>query len=121
MKVLHIDDYDELRNLYLDMFKNDNHSITSVSGGKEGLELIKKENFDLILLDMIMPEYSGIDFLHDLKKEKPSEVKKVVVVSGLRLEQNQITQLLQFGIHSVEGKPHNLRSIINMQKNMLFK
>jgi len=121
MKVLHVDDSDELRNLYLDMFKNDNHSITSVSTGTEGLELIKNEDFDLILLDMIMPEYSGTDFLQDLKKEKPSELRKVVVVSGLKLDQNQIKQLIEFGIHSVEGKPHNLRSIINMQKNMLFK
>jgi DNA-binding response OmpR family regulator len=121
MKVLHMDDSSDLRNLYQDMFKNDNHSITSISDGREGLELIKKETYDLILLDILMPEYSGMDFLQDLKNEKPSELKKVVVVSALKLEQSQIKQLLEFGIHSVEGKPHNLRSIINMQKNMVFK
>ena len=121
MKVLHIDDSQELRSLYLDMFKNDNHSITSVDNGKEGLDLLTKNNYDLVLLDIIMPDYNGMDFLRDLKKEKPSELKKVVIVSGLKLEQSKIKDLLEFGIHSVEGKPHNLRSIINMQKNMVFK
>lgn len=121
MKVLHIDDSQEICNLYSDMYSIDNHSIWSVNDGKEGLELVVKNDYDLILLDIMMPNYSGIDFLHDLKIQRPSELKKVVVVSVLDFDEEQIEDLKTFGIHSVEDKPSNLQNLVNMQKNMIFK
>jgi CheY-like chemotaxis protein len=121
MKVLHIDDSKEICDLYKDMFTIDNHIITSVNDGNEGLKLVVKNDYDLILLDMIMPEYSGMNFLHDLKIQRPSELKKVVVVSVLAFNEEQMEELMEFGIHSVEEKPPNLQSLVNMQKNMLFK
>jgi len=103
------------------MFTIDNHSISSVNDGKEGLELVVKNDYDLILLDMMMPNYSGIDFLRDLKIHRPSELKKVVVVSVLKFKEAQINELLDFGVHSVEEKPPNLQSLVDIQKNMVFK
>ena len=50
MKVIHIDDSAEIRSLYSDMFTVDNHSITSVNDGREGLDLVLKKDYDLILL-----------------------------------------------------------------------
>jgi len=121
MKVLHIDDSKEICDLYSDMFTIDNHSITSVNEGKEGLELVSKNDYDLILLDMMMPEYSGMDFLRDLKNKRPSELKKVIVVSVLTFSPGAMKELMEFGIHSVEEKPPNLQSLVKMQKNMIFK
>ena len=121
MKVLHIDDSQEICDLYSDMYSIDNHSIWSVNDGKEGLELVFKNDYDLILLDIMMPNYSGIEFLHDLEIQRPSELKKVVVVSVLEFDDEQIKKLTEFGIHSVEDKPPNLQNLVNMQKNMIFK
>ena len=121
MNVLHIDDSKEICELYSDMFTVDNHSITSVNDGREGLDLVLKKDYDLILLDMMMPNYSGMDFLRDLSIKRPSELKKVVVVSVLEFNDAQIKELLSLGIHSVEEKPPNLQSLVNMQKNMVFK
>ena len=121
MNVIHIDDSKEICELYLDMFTIDNHTIKSVNDGKEGLQLVLKNDFDLILLDMMMPNYSGVDFLRDLQIQKPSELRKVVLVSALEFDEDQEKELLDFGIHSIEEKPPNLQSLVNMQKNMIFK
>lgn len=121
MKVLHIDDSPQICDLYSDMFTADNHSITSVNEGKKGLELAIKNNYDLILLDMCMPDYSGLEFLGDLKNQRPSELKKVVVASMLKFNENQIREFLEFGVHSVEEKPRNLQSLVDLQKRMIFK
>lgn len=121
MKVLHIDDSKEICDLYSDMFTVDNHSISSVNDGKTGLKLAVKNDYDLILLDMMMPVYSGMDFLRDLKIQRPSELKKVVVVSVLEFNEGQIAELLDFGVHSIEEKPPNLQNLVSMQKNMVFK
>ena len=121
MKVLHIDDSKEICDLYSDMFSIDNHTIKSVNNGQEGLKLVLKNDYDLILLDMMMPNYSGLTFIHDLKKQRPSELRKVVVVSVLAFDDEQINELRELGIHSVEDKPPNLQSLVNLQKNTIFK
>lgn len=121
MKVLHIDDSDEICELYADMFTADNHEIISVNNGKKGLELILKNDYDLILLDMVMPDYSGMQLVKDLKNKRPSEIKKIVVVSLLQFNQSQIEELLKIGIHSVETKPTNLQKIEIIKKNSWLK
>ena len=121
MRVLHIDDSPEICELYSDMFSADKHTIQSVNTGQEGLELALKNDFDLILLDMCMPQYSGMDFLRDLKKQKPTELKKVVVVSVLKFSPNQTKELLKMGIHSVEEKPTDLQKLEVIKKNMWLK
>lgn len=121
LRVLHIDDSPEICELYSDMFTADNSTIQSVNTGKEGLSLVLKNDYDLILLDMCMPQYSGMDFLRDLTKQRPSELKKVVVVSVLKFSPTQIKELLKMGIHSVEEKPTNLQKLEIIKKNTWLK
>ncbi len=121
MRILHIDDSPEICELYSDMFTADNNTIQSVNTGKEGLDLVLKKDYDLILLDMCMPKYSGMDFLQDLKLQKPSELKKVVVVSVLKFSPTQIKELLKMGIHSVEEKPTDLQKLEVIKKNMWLR
>ena len=121
LRVLHIDDSPEICELYSDMFTADNSTIQSVNTGKKGLSLVLKNDYDLILLDMCMPQYSGMDFLRDLTKQRPSELKKVVVVSVLKFSPTQIKELLKMGIHSVEEKPTNLQKLEVIKKNMWLK
>lgn len=116
MQVLHIDDSPEICELYSDMFTTDHHTIRSINDGKEGLSLVLKNDYDLILLDICMPQYSGMDFLRDLTKQRSSELRKVVV-SVLKFNENQIKELLKFGIHSVEGKPTDLQKLEIIKKN----
>ena len=119
--MLHIDDSAEICDLYSDMFSADNHSVKSVKSGKKGLELVLKNNYDLILLDMYMPDYTGMQFLRDLKNKKPSELKKVVVVSVLKFTEIEVKELLKLGIHSVESKPSSFQTIMDLQRNILLK
>ena len=121
LRVLHIDDSPEICELYSDMFTADNSTIQSVNTGKKGLSLVLKNDYDLILLDMCMPQYSGMDFLRDLTKQRPSELKKVVVVSVLKFSPTQIKELLKMGIHSVEEKPTNLQKLEIIKKNTWLK
>jgi len=121
VKVLHIDDSTEICELYSDMFTADNHSVRSINDGKEGLDLVIENDFDLILLDMCMPKYGGMDFLRDLKKQRPSELKKVIVVSVLNFSPTQIKELLKLGIHSIEEKPTNIQKLEILRKNMLIR
>jgi len=121
VKVLHIDDSPEICELYEDMFTADDHSVISVNSGKEGIGLVMNYDYDLILLDMNMPDYTGIQFIRDLKIKRPSELKKVVVVSVLKFQEMEVKKLLKLGIHSVESKPSDFQTIMDLQRNILLK
>ena len=121
MKILHVEDSNEVRGLYSDMLTAHNHAITSINNGKEGLEFAIKNDYDLILLDMCMPEYSGLQFIHDLKNQRPSELAKVVIVSILKYNENQIRELLKLGILCVEEKPYTLEKFKELREKMILK
>ena len=95
MKILHVDDSPEICQLYEDMLSVGNHDVKSVNDGQEGLDLVLKNNYDLILLDICMPRYSGMEFIHDLKAKRPSEMKKIIIVSVLELSDSNKEELLK--------------------------
>ena len=111
MDVLLIDDSEVIRNLYSDILSSRGDSVTSVNNGKAGLKLLAQNDYDLILLDMCMPRYSGMQFLEDLKNQKPSDLKRVIVISRLALDENWTDKLEEYGINSIEEKPLGIVSL----------
>ena len=90
-----------------------NYEFDSVSDGKAGLELAVYKDYDLILLDMCMPKYSGVDFLLDLKHRRPSELSKVIIVSSLEMNLIQEQELLKLGIRSILRKPISVQNLLS--------
>ena len=121
MKVLHVDDSPEICQLYADMLATENHEVQSVNDGREGLDLVLKNEYDLLLLDICMPKYSGMEFIHDLKAKRPSELKKVIIVSVLELTEGHRNELLKLGIHSVEEKPSTIQKLETIKKDLQLR
>jgi len=121
MNILHVDDSPEICQLYADMLAVGDNSVESINDGKEGLELALKNDYDLILLDICMPKYSGMEFIHDLKAKRPSEIKKVIIVSVLELRESHRRELLKLGIHSVEEKPSTIQKLETIKKDLLLQ
>jgi DNA-binding response OmpR family regulator len=121
MNILHVDDSPEICQLYADMLSMQNHNLESITDGRKGLELALKNNYDLILLDICMPGYSGMEFIHDLKNKRPSELEKVIIVSVLELSESHKKELVKLGIHSVEEKPSTIQKLETIKKDLLLK
>ncbi|MFB5608037.1 MAG: response regulator transcription factor [Candidatus Nitrosomaritimum yanchengensis] len=113
MRILHIENSPEICELYADLFGMQNHEVDSVNDGREGLELALKNNYDSIFLDMVMPKYGGLEFLRDLKEKKPSELRKVVIVSQLDFDDEQLDEISKFGINSIQKKASDLINLEN--------
>ena len=114
MKVLIIDDSDVICDLYSEQLQLQGDFATSINDGKKGLDLVVKNDYDLILLDMCMPDYSGIQFLEDLKKKRPSEIKKISVISRRSDDENLTSKLKEFGIKSIQEKPSTIMHLENI-------
>ncbi len=113
MKILHIEDVSEISQIFADILSTKNYDFDSVSDGRAGLELAVYHDYDLILLDMCMPKYSGVDFLLDLKDRRPTELSKVVIVSSLEMGPTQEQELLNLGIRAVLRKPISVQGLLS--------
>ncbi|NQV39012.1 MAG: response regulator [Nitrosopumilus sp.] len=113
MKILHVEDSPEIGQIFADILSSKNYNFDSIMDGRAGLELAIYHEYDLIILDMCMPKYSGVDFLLDLKFRKPSELSKVVIVSALEMGSTQEQELLNLGIRAVLRKPISVQGLIS--------
>ncbi len=116
MKILHVEDVPEISQIFADILSTTNNEFDSVSDGKAGLELAVNRDYDLILLDMCMPKYSGVDFLLDLKHRRPSELSKVIIVSALEMNSIQEEEFLKLGIRAVMRKPISVQRLLSQIK-----
>jgi DNA-binding response OmpR family regulator len=75
MRVLVIDDNHDIGEVLNVYFEHKNIDYELIDNGTEGLKSIRERDFDLILLDMAMPGYSGLDIIRSLKKDGIFESK----------------------------------------------
>ncbi len=81
-KVLIIEDEEILRNLLRKKLSAKGYETKTAVDGKEGFEKVKKENPDIILLDLIMPKMNGFDVLEKLEKDEKLSNIPVIIVSN---------------------------------------
>lgn len=118
MKVLHIDDNQDITNLLSEMVSSLGFEYCVTNDSREGLERIKNEKFDRVLLDMHMPTLSGIDIIETLERENILKDQKIVILSGFPFTYNQKADLLKKeGIHDCLKKPIEFDDLLSAIKN----
>jgi len=94
-KVLVVDDETSVRDLLNDLLKRENHVVQCTSSGEEALDLISKEDFDIILLDIKLSGMSGLDALKKIKEIKPNSA--VIMTTGFGYNEDLISQSKESG------------------------
>jgi len=105
MKILGIDDNEELIGLSEVALTFEGHEYTGIDNGRDGLEAIRDEKFDIVLLDLSMPEFSGVDVIDALVKDGIMNKQKIVIFTATNPTKKEIEQFLEKGAHSVLRKP----------------
>ena len=81
-KIMIVDDDPDNISIISLIVEDNGYTSVSANNGKEGFELAKKEKPDLITLDLIMPEQSGIVMFQELKKDPDLCDIPVIIISG---------------------------------------
>ncbi len=118
MKILGIDDNRDLLDLCNVALSSDGHEYTAIDNGKEGIQAIKDKKFDLVLLDLAMPEFSGMDVIDALVKEGIMNKQKIIVFTASTATQKEFGPLLEKGVHSIIKKPVDIDGLIETIKKM---
>ncbi len=82
MKVLLVDDDAFLRDMYATKFIESGHQVDVATDAIEALRHIKEADYDVVLLDMIMPGMSGLELLEEIKKLGLAGDTKYIVLSN---------------------------------------
>lgn len=85
-KILIVEDDKPLRDMYQMRLEMEKYQIVTADNGEEGLEKIKSEKLDLILLDLMMPKVSGFEVLQIIKSDE--KLRKIPVIVLTAITQN---------------------------------
>lgn len=109
-KVLIVDDEEAVRGLFVDLLKKEGYQTGACTTGEEALELLKKESFDVVLLDIKLPGISGLEVLKNIRDSYKDLT--VVMITGFGYDEDLITKSKQFGCCGYIGKNMPVSQII---------
>ncbi len=79
-RILVVDDESQIRTMLAQMLEQEGYTVHTAEHGEEGLALVGKFAFDLVITDMIMPVKDGLKFIMELVRDYP-EVR-ILAISG---------------------------------------
>lgn len=86
MKVLIVDDEDDVLKMYGEKLVAEGFEVVTADDGQDGLEKAQKEKPDVVLLDIIMPKFNGLDVLKILKSQEDTKSIPVYLLTNLPQE-----------------------------------
>lgn len=114
-RVLVVDDEERIRRLLRMYLERENFEIDEADNGKDALDLALQNDYDVIILDLMMPEMDGIEVCEKLRKEKTTPV---IMLTAKGEESNRI-QGFEVGADDYIVKPFSPREVILRVKAIL--
>jgi len=81
-KILIVDDVPKNIQMAMNILKNEGHKMFYAKNANMALDLVKEHDFDLILLDIMMPDMNGFEVCEILKKDEKTKSIPIVFLSG---------------------------------------
>lgn len=107
-KLLVVDDEDRIRRLLKMYLEKADYSIDEAENGQQALEKAMENDYDLILLDVMMPEMDGVEVAEEIRKEKDTPI---MMLTAKGEELNRI-QGFEAGVDDYIVKPFSPREIV---------
>jgi adenylate cyclase len=102
--VLVVDDNEMNRDMLCHLLQAERHKTSVAENGRQALEMIKEKPFDLVLLDIMMPEIDGYQVLKHLKSDAALRDIPVIVLSSLD-EIETVVKCIEMGAEDYLSKP----------------
>ncbi len=112
MKVLIVDDNVEITTMLTDFLSLSGINVTICNDGKQGLSKILEGGYDKVLLDLAMPEFSGVDVIENLKEQNYQHFSKIIIFTASSVTDAEIKNLLSTGIKTCVKKPVKMPELV---------
>ncbi len=118
-KILFIEDEATLQKTFAEILKSEGFEVISALDGESGLNLIRGEKPDLVLLDLILPKLHGLEVLKEIKKDENTKNIPVIVLTNVESIE-EIDKALELGATTYLVKSdYNLEEVVEKIKKAL--
>jgi two-component system cell cycle response regulator len=118
--VLVVDDIETNRDILKRRLEYLDFSVTTAKGGMEALAMLADKIFDIVLLDIMMPDFSGIETLREIRANPQFQHLPVIMVTA-KDEADTLPKCLDIGANDYVSKPVNISILIARMRSQLSR
>jgi two-component system NtrC family response regulator len=115
-KILAVDDEKNIRHLISNEFSLEGFDVVTAATGEEGLALFKGGEFDVVLLDIMLPKLSGIEILKRMKRISPAT--EIIMVTGYGDIRSSV-EAIKLGARDYVTKPFKLDELLKLVRHSI--
>jgi len=114
--MLVVDDEKSVRALLCRILEKEQYEVTEAVNGQEAVEFAKKENPDVILMDIDMPVMGGIEACREIKRDEKTKNIPILVITAFNESK---MEAIKAGVDDFINKPFDMEEVIIRAKSML--
>ncbi len=118
-RLAYIEDEPEMIDLVRLILARRGYKVLGAGGGQEGLDLVRKELPDLVLLDLMMPDMDGWDVYHQIKSDEATRNIPVIVITAKAQDIDKILGLRVAKVEDYIAKPFRPQELIERIEQVL--
>jgi two-component system response regulator PilR (NtrC family) len=116
MNILIIDDEEVLQDVLTVLLRREGHQTCSAFSGEDGLEMLDREEVDLVLLDLMLPGMHGMQVLREMRRKHPDVV--VVVITAFSSIESAIEAMREGAFHYIPKPFKNEEVLLTLRKGL---
>ena len=118
-RVVYIEDEQEMIDLVRLILNRKGIEVLGANGGREGLELVRQESPDLVLLDLMMPDMDGWEVYQQMKAGEPTRDIPVIVVTAKAQSIDRVLGLHIAKVNDYISKPFSPQELVDSVEQVL--
>ena len=119
-KILVVDDMDNTLEMLKEGLTPEGYDVETINNATQGLEMIKTDAYDVVLLDIQMPDMTGLDIISAIKDTPLIRTTKIILMTASDLPSEDLTNLMKVGVVAWVRKPIRIEILLGRLKT-LFK
>ncbi len=116
MSILIVDDEEILQDVLTSLLTKEGYSTLSAGTGREALDLLAREEVELILLDLMLPDTSGLEVLKRVRASDPDQV--VIVITAFSSIEGAIEAMREGAFHYIPKPFKNEEVLLTIRKGL---
>ncbi|PFA67450.1 response regulator [Bacillus sp. AFS015802] len=117
-RILIAEDEEVLRMLMVDTLEDEGHELDEAADGQEAINQIMENDYDLILLDYMMPLYTGLEVIEKIRNSPEKSTVKIMMVSA-KSQQADKELVLKSGADYFIAKPYSPAELLQRIEDIL--
>ena len=117
-KVLLAEDEEVLRMLIVDTLEDEDFTVDEAADGGEAMDLFQKNQYDFVILDYMMPVYTGLEVIEKIRAAETTQHTKILMLSA-KSQASEQDSIFQVGADYFMAKPFSPLELVELVVEIL--